>query len=136
MNSLILRTATKFLLALMLLFSIFILFRGHDEPGGGFIGGLITGSAFALYVMAHGPIATRKLIRIDLRYLFSIGLFVSVASGLVGLLSGKPFLTGTWLKLTIDKNIFKLGTPVFFDIGVYIVIVAAILMIIFALEEK
>lgn len=135
MNSLILKTATKFLLALMLLFSIFILFRGHNEPGGGFIAGLITGSAFALYVMAYGPVATRKLIHIDLRYLLSFGLSCALLSGLIGLFNGKPFLTGTWLKTTIGNTVIKIGTPLLFDIGVYVVVVAAILMVIFALEE-
>lgn len=136
MNSLILKTATKFLLALMLLFSVFILFRGHNEPGGGFISGLIAGSAFALYIMAHGPVKTRQLIRIDLHLLIGIGIGISTVSGLVSALMKKPFLTGAWTAIKIGHTKFKIGTPLFFDIGVFIVVVAVILMIIFALEEK
>lgn len=136
MNSLILKTATKFVLALMLLFSIFILFRGHNEPGGGFISGLITGSAFALYIMAHGPVKTRQLIRIDLHVLIGIGIGLALLSGLISAFVDKPFLTGLWISITIGHTKLKLGTPLLFDIGVYIVVVAIILMTIFALEEK
>ena len=136
MNSLILRTATKFLLALMLLFSIFILFRGHNEPGGGFIAGLITASAFALYLMAHGPIKARKLIFVDFRYSLAFGIACSLISGLIALLKNKPFLTGIWIVLNIGNTKVSLGTPLLFDIGVYIVVVSAIAMISFALEEK
>ena len=57
MNSLILNTATRFLVALMLVFSIYLLWRGHNEPGGGFVGGLIAAIGFALYAIAYGPAA-------------------------------------------------------------------------------
>ncbi|HYI68762.1 MAG TPA: MnhB domain-containing protein [Skermanella sp.] len=67
MDSLILRTATRLLLSLMLLFSFFILLRGHNEPGGGFIGGLIAASAFALHSIAFGPRALRDLLVFDPR---------------------------------------------------------------------
>jgi L-alanine-DL-glutamate epimerase-like enolase superfamily enzyme len=52
MNSLILRTAARYLLPLLILFSIFLLFRGHNEPGGGFVAGLVAAAAFALYALA------------------------------------------------------------------------------------
>ncbi len=136
MNSLVLRTATKFLLALMLLFSIFILFRGHNKPGGGFIAGLITASAFALYLMAHGPIASRKLVLIDLHYCIAIGVSTVLLSGLLSLLEKKPFLTGLWHSLKLANLKISIGTPILFDIGVYITVVSAITMILFALEEK
>jgi len=134
-NSLILKTATNFLLALMLLFSVFILFRGHNEPGGGFIAGLITGSAFALYIMAHGPVKTRQLIRVDLRFLTGIGISFAAISGLISAFAHKPFLSGLWMSIKIGHTTVKVGTPLLFDVGVYLVVVAVILMIIFALEE-
>jgi len=136
MNSLILRTATKLLLAVMLLFSIFILFRGHNEPGGGFIAGLITGSAFSLYLMAHGPVKARRLILVDLHHCLGFGIACSIVSGLIGVIMRKPFLTGVWLTLKAGRTQVSLGTPLLFDVGVYIVVVSAICMIVFALEEK
>ncbi|MEM9243431.1 MAG: Na+/H+ antiporter subunit B [Pseudomonadota bacterium] len=133
MNSIILRVATKFLIWLILLFSLFILWRGHNEPGGGFSGGLIAASGFSLYLIAYGTEATRRLIRIDLRYIIAIGLIFALSSGLISFLSHKPFLSGIWFTLPLTDE--KLGTPILFDIGVYCVVLGSILMIILALEE-
>jgi multicomponent Na+:H+ antiporter subunit B len=120
----------------MLLFSWFILFRGHNEPGGGFIAGLITASAFSIYLMAHGPNKARQLLFLDLRYILAIGAASALTSGLIGILNGKSFLTGVWAHLHVLTFSITLGSPILFDIGVYLVVVSAILMIIFALEEK
>jgi multicomponent Na+:H+ antiporter subunit B len=136
MKFLVLRTATKFLLVLMLLYSVFILFRGHDKPGGGFIAGLITASAYGLYLMAHGPVEARKLIFIDLRYLLAIGIGCALGSGFIGLICGKNFLTGIWFNFHFADTTLALGTPQLLDIGVYITVVTSILMTMFALEEK
>jgi multicomponent Na+:H+ antiporter subunit B len=67
MTSLILSTAARYLLPLLLLFSLFILVRGHNEPGGGFIGGLIGAAAFALNAIAFDARSTRRTLRIDPR---------------------------------------------------------------------
>ena len=64
-DSLILRTATRLLMPLLLLFSLFELLRGHNEPGGGFVGGLLAAGSLCLYLLAHGPEATRRVLRID-----------------------------------------------------------------------
>ncbi len=130
MESIILRTATKFILVLMLLVSLFTLFRGHNEPGGGFVGGLIAASAFSLYLIAYGAEATRRLLPINLRYIISAGMICALVAGLIPMFDGEPFLTGKWLQW------LSLGTPLLFDIGVYLVVVGAILMIVLSLEEK
>nr|WP_272210620.1 MnhB domain-containing protein [Marinicella sp. W31]MDC2876521.1 MnhB domain-containing protein [Marinicella sp. W31] len=62
MNTLIFRTAAPFLSALMMLFSIFVLLRGHNAPGGGFIGGLIAASAIAIFGIASGVAAVRRAV--------------------------------------------------------------------------
>lgn len=133
MSSLILRVASNFLLVLTLLFSIWALFRGHNAPGGGFIGGLLAASAFALYLLAYGVSGLKKIIKINLALLLGLGLFASLLSGLISLLYGKAFLEGVWLKTKILY--VKIGTPILFDVGVYLVVVASILMIMMALEE-
>jgi multicomponent Na+:H+ antiporter subunit B len=74
MTSLILSTAARYLLPLLLLFSLFILVRGHNEPGGGFIGGLIAAAAFALNAIAFDAGTTRRTLRLDPRMLIPIGL--------------------------------------------------------------
>jgi len=136
-HSLILRTATRLLLSLMLIFSVFILWRGHNEPGGGFIGGLIAATAFALHGAAFGAKAMRELLRIDPRSLIGAGLILSVASGLFAAPEGKPYMTGLWIELHPDGGSpLALGTPILFDIGVYLVVVGAVLAMILSLMEE
>lgn len=137
MRSLILRTATTVLLGLMLLFSVFILFRGHNEPGGGFIGGLIASTAFSLHSLAFGPKALRRLLRVVPRTLITAGLATALVSGLAGLIAGDPFLTSRWGMLggLLRDDGVAIGTPLFFDIGVYLVVIGAVLTVVQALQE-
>ena len=132
MNSIILKVATRLILILMLLFAVFLLFRGHNEPGGGFIAGLVAASAFSLYVMAHGPRAFKKLVYLDMQYWLAIGLSCCLGSGLIAVLGMRPFLKGIWLHL----GFLKVGTPTLFDIGVFITVIAAVMMIVLSLEQK
>lgn len=135
MNSLILTTAIRYLLPLILLFSLFVLLRGHNEPGGGFVGGLIASAAFALYAIAEGVDAARNVLRVTPRTLIATGLATAVLSTLVApILFGKPFMTGLWSDVTLPL-VGKLGTPVFFDLGVFQVIVGVTLLIVFSLAE-
>ncbi len=96
MISIILRTATKFLITLLLLFSVFLLLRGHNEPGGGFIGGLVAASAYVLHAMAYNVASTLSALRVAPRTLIGVGLVTAAISGLLPLLFGRPFLTGLW----------------------------------------
>lgn len=134
MDSVVLRTATRYLLPLLLLFSIFALVRGHNAPGGGFVGGLVAATAFALYAIGYGVPSTRYLLRVSPRRLIGIGLLVAAASGITGVLGGDPFMTARWDSREIPV-IGKLGTPLMFDIGVYLVVIGVVLTIIFALIE-
>ena len=137
MFSLVLRTATRYLLPLMLLFSVFLLLRGHNEPGGGFSAGLVAAAAFALYALANGVRAARTILQLEVHTLIGSGLLIALAAGLVPWLTGRPFLTGVWGKLdTPWQATIDLGTPVFFDIGVYLVVLGVALMILFTLAEE
>lgn len=135
MTSLILSTATRYLLPLLLLFSIFLLLRGHNEPGGGFAGGLVAAAAFALYAIAHGVAGARRVLYVTPRTLIAGGLLVAVGSGQLSLLAGQSFMTGLWDKRPIPV-IGKLGTPLLFDLGVYFVVIGITLLIIFSLAEE
>lgn len=138
MVSIILRTATRFLITLLLLFSLFLLFRGHNEPGGGFAAGLVVAAAFALYAIAYDIQAARSALRVDSRTLVAIGLLLTVASGLHGMvLGGDPFLTGQWGEINLPGfEKISIGTPLIFDIGVYITVIGTVLTIILALQEE
>ncbi|RPI85961.1 MAG: Na+/H+ antiporter subunit B [Chloroflexi bacterium] len=136
MTSIILRTATRLLLPLLLLFSLFLLLRGHNEPGGGFAGGLVAASAFALYSISHTSLAARRALWIDPRLLISIGLLLALLSGIPAVLVGLPFLTGLWGTIRLPGRVeFDFGTPMLFEFGVYFLVTGIALLIIFSLEE-
>ena len=132
MDSLILRTATRILAVLMLLFSIFVLLRGHNEPGGGFIGGLLAAVGIALSAIADGPKLARQVLRSEPRLMAMIGIFCAIAAGLLALPAGDAFLTGQWGYLFG----IKIGSPLLFDIGVYLVVIGGVMAMILALEEE
>jgi multicomponent Na+:H+ antiporter subunit B len=137
MTSLILSTATRNMLPVLLLFSIFLLLRGHNEPGGGFAGGLVAAASFTLYALAFGVPAARRLLGTDPRTLIGAGLLVALTAGAIPLAAGAPFLTGWWGELPLPGlGEIHLGTPLLFDVGVYLAVMGMTLTIILALAEE
>jgi multicomponent Na+:H+ antiporter subunit B len=136
MNTLIFRTIAPLLVVVMLVFSVFITLRGHNDPGGGFIGGLIAASAIAIYGMAAGPQATRKAMRIDPLSIAGAGVLLAGFSGLLSLPFDLPFLTGLWTTLHLGATQVALSTPMFFDIGVYLVVLGTISAVALGLEDS
>lgn len=133
--SIILATGARYMLPILLLFSVFLLMRGHYSPGGGFVGGLAAAAAFAVFTIAYGVEMARDVLHIAPRKLIGVGLLTALISGILGLLSQQPFLTGLWLEFTIPA-IGSLGTPLLFDLGVYMVVLGVVLTIIFSLAEE
>lgn len=137
MTSIILRTAARYLMPLLLLFSVFVVLRGHNEPGGGFIGGLVAATAFTLYAMAYDAAAARRLLRIDLHVLLGMGLLLAAVSGMFMLMAGEPILTAGWLSLGSARlGDWHLGTPLLFDLGVYLVVVSVALIVVLTMAEQ
>ena len=134
-NTVILHTAALALLPLQLLFSVFLLLRGHDEPGGGFIAGLVAAGAVVLYLFAHGVEATRRIIRFDPRDLLGVGLFLGTLSAFPALLRGESFLTAQWWIFDLAGTEVKLSTVLVFDIGVYLAVLGTILTVVISLTE-
>ena len=136
MMSLVLRTTGYFLLPLLLIFSVFLLLRGHDEPGGGFIAGLVASAAVCLHLFFTDIAATRRLLHIDPRDLLGWGLTLATFSGIPGVFMGDPFFTSQWVEMTLPiLGETKVGTPLLFDIGVYAVVVGSVLAIVLSLAE-
>jgi multicomponent Na+:H+ antiporter subunit B len=136
MTSLILRTTTRYLTPLLLIFSVFLFLRGHNQPGGGFAGGLVAAAPFALFPLHSGRQKPAACFTVEPHRLIGVGLLASFVSGVIGLLNGYPFLTGLWGYVQVpgfgsDRG----GTPVLFDLGVYLVVIGVTLSIVFALEE-
>lgn len=134
-RSLILATAVQLLLPLLLLLSLFLLFRGHNEPGGGFVGGLAAAAGFALHALASGVDDARKLLRVEPRALIALGLLAGLGSGIPALFAGGPFMTGLWFDAKLPF-FGKVGTPLLFDAGVYLVVVGVMTQIIFSFMEE
>jgi len=122
MNSLILRTTSRAILPAALIFSIYVLLRGHNDPGGGFIGGLIAAAGIAVHAIARGRDALSSLLRASPKVYIGVGLAFAIVSGMPALLSGEPFLTHLW-----PWPGFAVGTPLIFDVGVYLVVIGAVL---------
>lgn len=136
MNTVIFRSTAPFLTALMVLFSIFVLLRGHNEPGGGFIGGLIAASAFAIYGIACGVAAVRRALVLHPIVISAIGLLFAGVSGLVSAVAGVPYLTALWAYPTILGSEVAVSTPLVFDIGVYLVVLGAFTAVMLELESR
>lgn len=136
MTSMILRTTARYLTPLLLIFSVFLFWRGHNQPGGGFAGGLVAAVPFAIFSIAFSAAEARRVLHVETHVLIATGLLTALLSGVLSLFSGDPFLTGSWgtLRLPGFPSV-DLGTPVLFDLGVYLLVIGVTLSIIFALEE-
>ncbi|MRG92148.1 Na+/H+ antiporter subunit B [Polyangium spumosum] len=136
MPSLILRAVTPVLILLLIIVSIYALLRGHQEPGGGFVGGLIIAAAFSLHVLAYDVPSTRRLLRVAPQTLMGLGLSTILLSGILGLLAGGAFLEGVWMAVPVPGlGLVDVGTPVLFDVGVYAAVMGMVLMIILMVAE-
>ena len=136
-SSVILRTASRVLLPILLLYSVFLLVAGHNGPGGGFAGGLVAASAFALHALVYDPRSARRALGADPQTLIGVGLLAALGSGMFGLLVGRPYLTGLWREVRLPGGgAVAIGTPLLFDVGVYLLVLGMALLMIFPLAEE
>lgn len=134
-DSLILRTVSKIMLPVLLLLSLFMVVRGHNLPGGGFIGGLLAASAIILQIIAFGPERARRILPLDYLNLAAAGVIFAASWGFIGLVAGQPYMTAYWLPQPIP-GIGKVGTPVLFDVGVYLTVVGVTTQLAMVLAEE
>ena len=137
MNSVILIAGARLQAVLLLVFSAYMLLRGHNAPGGGFIGGLIAATGFVVYAIACGTQDARKALGFDPGSIAGAGLGIALFAGVMAVLWGDAFFTGQWLFIgaTEDSKGLPLSSVLIFDIGVYLVVLGAVLSITFSLEE-
>ncbi len=133
-TSLVLSTAATYLLPLLLFLSVYALARGHNLPGGGFIGGIIAASAFSLFAITHDAEAAHRALRLHPRLYIVIGLFLAGGAGLAPMVAGKPFLTALWADAPF-LFIQEPNTPLIFDTGVYLVVIGGVMTIFISLME-
>jgi len=136
MSTLIFRTAVRVAAPLIFLFSIYLLWRGHQMPGGGFIAGLMTAAAVVLEYLAFGIRYVKKFER-SLPYIFAAGLLCAFGTGLGAVAFRDPFLRSTWF--TIPSRVFghvELASAMLFDFGVFLVVVGTTMTILTLLGEE
>ncbi|MGQ9927506.1 MAG: MnhB domain-containing protein [Chloroflexaceae bacterium] len=134
-DSIILRNVSQLMFPILLLLSLFMLVRGHNLPGGGFIGGLVAASAFILQIVAFGSKYVRVTFQINFLNLAAFGVSFGALWGLIGLLTGQAYMLAFWIKEPVP-GIGKLGTPVLFDIGVYLTVIAVTTQLALVLAEE
>jgi multicomponent Na+:H+ antiporter subunit B len=135
--TLIYSTATRYLLPVLLIFSIYLLFRGHNEPGGGFVGGLVAAIAFTVHATAFQVKSATRMLGVQTHVLIAVGFALAVLSGLIGLTFGETFLHALWMDETVTIPVLgKLGTTFIFDLGVYFAVIGVTLTIFFTLMEE
>jgi multicomponent Na+:H+ antiporter subunit A len=130
-SSPIFQAAVRYLMPLLLAFALALLLRGHNEPGGGFVGGLVAASAIALYLIAFGVERARRRLWIKPMTLLAAGLSLALVSAVPAVLQGQSFMTAQWIVEPVH-----LGTPMLFDVGVFLVVAGVVLMMIFSLAEE
>jgi multicomponent Na+:H+ antiporter subunit B len=135
MASSILQTAARLLMPLLLLFAVFEVLRGHNQPGGGFVGGLVVAASFVLYSIAFSVEAARRALLVQPSRLLGIGLLVALVSGLPGVVIGMPFMTAVWATVPVGSTAIDVGTPLLFDVGVFLAVIGVVLTIVFTLAE-
>ncbi|MBM4182152.1 MAG: monovalent cation/H+ antiporter subunit A [Betaproteobacteria bacterium] len=126
----IMASLTRLLLPLALLVSVFILLRGHNLPGGGFIAGLVTAVALIMQYLANGVAWTHDRLPANMHPLIGAGLAIATGTGLASLAFGHPFLTSTFGHLSWPLvGDFELASAMAFDLGVYLVVVGSTLLV-------
>ena len=131
--SLILRTSAPILLFLPLAVSLYVLLRGHNEPGGGFLGGLVAASGVLFYAVARGAVDARTVLRVPPIGLAAGGVLIAMLSGLPALFAGDgAYLTHLWAMEPLGIPL-PLSTTLIFDVGVYLTVVGVACTIFLAL---
>jgi multicomponent Na+:H+ antiporter subunit B len=128
------------LYVILLCASLWVLVRGHNYPGGGFIGGLLAVAASAAYALVFDSARALRRLPFGPVRLAAGGALLALASGLPSLLQGEAFLAHRWLLLSFAGLEIPLSTVMLFDLGVYLCVWGAIggygLLLIGAIEES
>jgi len=132
-SSPILDITLRWLVVLLGIVSFFLLLRGHDEPGGGFSAGLLAASAVIVMTIAYGADVGRKLLYFQPLSYMAVGLMIAVLAGMLKL--NASFLSSVWIKVPLGFTTLKLGSPLLFDLGVYIVVLGVVSSFVLEIES-
>ena len=136
-RSLVLEVATRIIFPLIMVLSAYFFFAGHNTPGGGFAGGLTAGLALVLRYLAGGRYELGETLPLDAGKILGAGLFLSAGTAVASLLAGAPVLSSALIE--IDVPVFgtvKFVTALFFDLGVYLIVVGLVLDVLRSLGAR
>lgn len=125
MPELYLRLLDRVLTPVLLVLAVVLLFVGHNTPGGGFIGGLVVAAAFQLQILSRGDQAFRQTLGPWLQPLMGLGLLLAVTAAALGLRTAQ-FFTGVWWEGHWGPLTLEVGTPMLFDLGVFLVVLSVV----------
>jgi len=128
-HSLIVTVGTRLLLPMIITSGVFIFLRGHNEPGGGFIAGVLVGIAYIMQYVASGYNWSQERARFDPHLMIGAGITIAAASGLPSWLFGYPYLTSTFGYVPIPLiGPVEIASVIVFDIGVFLTVVGIVLI--------
>jgi multisubunit Na+/H+ antiporter MnhB subunit len=130
-DSVIIRIAARAFSPLLIVLALYLLYVGHNLPGGGFVAGLLFGAAFVLYAVAHGALQARRTLVVDPRTWLGVGLCIAAGSSVLALTLDQPWFTGVWVLEPLP-----LGSPVLFDVGVCMVVASVVVLMTVGLLEE
>ncbi len=141
MSTVIFRTAVKVLVPLSLIFAMFIYFKGHQTPGGGFVAGLVAAVALIVQRMSEGGQSLTRMLPFPERTFIAIGLTLAMCTGAAAVLMGLPFFTSSHgyvhLPTSTGRPIdFEWASVMVFDFGVFMVVTGVVVGMINALSKE
>jgi multicomponent Na+:H+ antiporter subunit A len=129
-RSVVLETAVRLVFHTVLVFGVYLLFAGHNQPGGGFVGGLVAGCAFVLRYAVTGREGIGRAVPVDPSIPLGAGLFLSGATGVAAWLLGAQFLESGYVELDLPVlGVVKATSAFSFDLGVFLVVVGLVLLV-------
>ncbi|MBD2844583.1 Na(+)/H(+) antiporter subunit B [Paenibacillus sp. IB182496] len=135
-NDVILQSAAKLVVFVILTFSAYLFLSGHHEPGGGFIGGLMSAAALVLLALAYDLDTIRSVLPVNYRIVTATGLLLAILTGAGSFLFDRPFLSHAFDYFTLPLlGKTELATAVLFDLGVYLAVVGVTMTIILSIGE-
>jgi multicomponent Na+:H+ antiporter subunit A len=132
----VLALASPLFFWLLAALSVIVLLRGHNEIGGGFVGGLTAALAFAIVALTHGVDRAREKLRLHPLALAGGGLLIAVVSGLPGLVAYGDYLRHVWVDVDVLGVHVRQGTTLLFDLGVYLAVLGTVLAFLFGLTRE
>ena len=127
---------TRVLMPIAIVVGTFIFLRGHNQPGGGFVAGLVVAIALLMQYMASGFAWTQARKRIEYHTMIGVGVVVAGLTGVGAWLAGRPFLTSAYTYVHLPPiEEFELATAMLFDLGVFLTVLGAVMLMLYSLSR-